>query len=232
MIDSLRAATHARRSTKDWAAGKSHGGAVLAIGLVAIGYLIGSIPLAYLAARWRGHDLLAEGPGGVSGSAAIERLGVVPGALAGLADALKPALAILIAQRLGSYELSAAAGIAAVVGHIWPVTLRFRGGRGVGPAGAALAALGVWQMALAFAGLVLGRYLIRDSAPGALLGFFATAVTMSLTGASIIGSLAAWILFGVLVTGRVLGFRKESTSGDSNLLALLVRRVLLDRDRR
>ena len=53
------------------------------------------------------------------------------------------------------------------------------------PLGAALAFLGVWQMALAFVGLVLGRVLLKDSAPGALVGFLATAVVMSFTGASV-----------------------------------------------
>ncbi len=203
-----------------------------AVLLILVGYLIGSIPIAYLAARLRGHDLLSEGGGGVSGSAAIERIGTIPGAAAGLADALKPTLVVLIAQRFGSYELSAVAATSAVVGHIWPITLRLRGGRGVGPAGAALAALGAWHMALAFAGLVLGRYLLRDSAPGALVGFFATAIVISVTGASVVLALTAWILLGVLVLGRILGFRKEESREDQSLPMQLLWRVLLDRDRR
>ncbi len=197
-----------------------------------LGYLIGSIPITYLAARLYGHDLLAEGSGGVSGSAAIERLGTLRGATIGFADALKPAIAILVAQRFLGYEASAAAGVAAVVGHIFPVTLRLRGGRGVGPAGVALAALGAWQMALAFAGLVLGRVLIKDSAPGAMMGFFATAIAMSLTGASVTATVTAWVLVAVLVVGRIFGYRKADTPGDVHLLTLLLRRVLLDRDRR
>ncbi len=205
---------------------------MLTVVLILVGHLIGSIPVAYLAARLRGHDLLSEGSGGVSGSAAIERIGTVPGAAAGLADALKPALAVLIAQRFGSYELSAAAAVAAVVGHVWPITLRLRGGRGVGPAGAALAALGAWHMALAFAGLVLGRYLLRDSAPGALVGFFATGIVISVTGASAVLALTAWILLGVLVLGRMLGYRKLDAREGESLPMLLLWRVLLDRDRR
>lgn len=205
---------------------------MLTLGLVVLGYLIGSIPITYLAARLYGHDLLAEGGGGVSGSAAIERLGNVRGAAIGFADALKPAVAILVAQRFLGYEASAAAGVAAVAGHIFPVTLRLRGGRGVGPAGVTLAALGAWQMALAFAGLVLGRVLIRDSAPGAILGFFATAIVMSLTGASVTATVTAWVLIGVLMVGRIFGYRKANAPGDVHPLTLLLRRVLLDRDRR
>ncbi|MBM4436849.1 MAG: glycerol-3-phosphate acyltransferase [Actinobacteria bacterium] len=195
------------------------------------GYLVGSIPITYLIARWRGHDLLTEGRGGVSGSTAMERIGVIPGAGAGLFDALKPGLVILLAQRVASYEVSAVAALAAVVGHIWPLTLRFRGGRGVGPAGAALAFLGVWQMALAFVGLVLGRVLLKDSAPGALVGFLATAVVMSFTGASVTAVLVAWMMFVVLVIGRVLGYRKSQPTAYASLASLMLWRVWFDRDR-
>ncbi len=198
--------------------------------LILIGYLIGSIPISYLAARLRGHDLLGEGAGGVSGSAAIERLGTVPGAAAGFVDALKPVLVVFIAQRFDTYEVSAAAGVATVAGHIWPVTLRFRGGRGIGPAGALLAAVGAWQMFLAFAGLVLGRFLIRDSAPGAIAGFFATAILLSLTGESLTIGVTAWVVVGVVVLGRLIGYRKVRADEDVGLFRLLARRLLLDRD--
>ena len=195
-----------------------------------LAYLIGSVPFAYLAGRLAGRDLLEEGSGGVSGSAAIERVGMVRGAMAGLADALKPTLAIFIAQRLATYEVSAVAGVLAVAGHVWPFTLRFRGGRGIGPAGGALAALGAWHMALAFAGLVLGKAILKDSAPGALIGFFATAIVLSLTGAAVTLSLAGWTLLGVLITARLVGYRKTSAPDDVSTATVLWRRFLLDRD--
>jgi glycerol-3-phosphate acyltransferase PlsY len=168
----------------------------------------------------------------VSGSAVGERVGPVQGAAAGFGDSLKPVLVVLVAQRLAGYEVAAMAGVATVVGHIWPITLRFRGGRGVAPAGAALAALGAWQMVLALAGLTLGKVLLKDSAPGALVGFVATAVTISLTSASLAVAVTAWVLLGVLVLGRLLGYRKLGAPRDASFTTVAFRRLLLDRDQR
>jgi hypothetical protein len=98
--------------------------------IILMAYVIGAIPIAYLVGRLSGHDLLKEGSGGVSGSAAIERLGLIRGSCAGFFDALKPVAVVLITQRISVYDVSAIAAVAAVVGHIWPVTLRFRGGSG------------------------------------------------------------------------------------------------------
>ena len=205
---------------------------MLAVVLVVGGYLIGSIPIAYLVGRFYGHNVLAEGGGGVSGAAVIERVGPIQGGIAGFGDSLKPVLVVLFVQPLAGYEVAAVAGVATVVGHIWPITLRFRGGRGVASAGATLAALGAWQMVLALAGLALARRLLKDSAPGALLGFFATALTMSLTGASLTASITAWVLLALLISGRLLGYRKDTAPPDASRTNVVLCRLLLDRDRR
>ena len=86
-------------------------------------------------------------------------------------------------------------------------------------------------MALAFAGMVLGKAIIKDSAPGALIGFFATAIVLSLTGAALTLSLAGWTLLGLLITARLVGFRKADAPEDISTATLLWRRFLLDRDR-
>ena len=85
-------------------------------------------------------------------------------------------------------------------------------------------------MCLAFAGLVLGRALLRDSAPGALVGFFATAVLLSLTGQSLTIGVTAWVVVGVVVLGRLIGYRKLRSEEDVGLARLMARRFLLDRD--
>ena len=77
--------------------------------IILMAYLIGSIPIAYLAGRLAGHNLLNEGSGGVSGSAAIERLGLVRGSCSGFCVSLKPVAVVLITQRHSVYDVPAIA---------------------------------------------------------------------------------------------------------------------------
>ena len=103
--------------------------------LIAFGYLLGSIPTSYLAGRLvRNIDLRQYGSGTVSGSMVYEHVGrwiVVP---VGLFDIAKGAFPAWLGLQLGLGEFaSLAAGTAAVIGHNWPVYLRFTGGRGLSP---------------------------------------------------------------------------------------------------
>ncbi|MGD9376142.1 MAG: glycerol-3-phosphate acyltransferase [Anaerolineae bacterium] len=108
---------------------------ILQIVLVLVGgYLLGSIPAAYVTGRWyKGLDLRRYGSGTVSGSMVFEhvaRWAVVP---VGLFDIGKAALPAWVALQLDlGLPVAAAAGMVAVVGHNWPIFLRFTGGRGLG----------------------------------------------------------------------------------------------------
>ncbi|MDE3156706.1 MAG: glycerol-3-phosphate 1-O-acyltransferase PlsY [Acidobacteriota bacterium] len=103
--------------------------------LVLTGYLLGSIPFAFLLGRAGGRDLRREGSGNL-GAANVFRTRGPSRALAVLAlDVSKGAAAVLLASRFtGADAAPAAAGVAAVLGHIYPVWLRFRGGKGVATA--------------------------------------------------------------------------------------------------
>lgn len=104
------------------------------IGLLSIiaSYLIGSIPTAYIMARLRkGMDIRGRDSGNVGAAAVVRQVGIWEGILVGLADIAKGAAAILIARALGlSQWWVMGAGLGALLGHIFPVYLRFRGGRG------------------------------------------------------------------------------------------------------
>jgi glycerol-3-phosphate acyltransferase PlsY len=100
--------------------------------IVILGYLLGSIPTGYIAGRiFRKVDIRRVGDGNMGAQNAFRQLGAKTGVVVGLIDAAKGALAILIAQAANLPQIAVLlAGAAAVIGHNWPVFLRFRGGRG------------------------------------------------------------------------------------------------------
>jgi len=100
--------------------------------IVVLGYLLGSIPTAYIAGRLlKGRDIRQMGDGNMGAQNAFRQLGAKTGVAVGIADAGKGALAILLAQATGLPQLAVLlAGAAAVFGHNWPVFIGFRGGRG------------------------------------------------------------------------------------------------------
>ncbi len=105
---------------------------VPALLFVAGGYLLGSIPTAYLLARWRrGVDIRQVGSGNVGGSNLRATVGLWATVTAGLIDIAKGALPPLVGESIGLSETTGIlAGLAAVVGHDWSLWLGFQGGRG------------------------------------------------------------------------------------------------------
>jgi len=100
--------------------------------IVILGYLLGSIPTGYIAGRiFKKVDIRRVGDGNMGAQNAFRQLGAWVGIAVGLIDAAKGALAIFIAQAANLPQITVLlAGAAAVIGHNWPVFLRFRGGRG------------------------------------------------------------------------------------------------------
>jgi glycerol-3-phosphate acyltransferase PlsY len=99
---------------------------------IVIGYLLGSIPTAYIVARLRkGIDIRTVGTGNMGGANVMREIGAREGIFVCLIDVLKGAGAILIAQTLNISELWLfGVGFAALLGHNFPVFAGFRGGRG------------------------------------------------------------------------------------------------------
>jgi glycerol-3-phosphate acyltransferase PlsY len=109
---------------------------------VIFGYLAGSVPFAFLLARRAGIDVRVVGSGNV-GAANVMRTTGTGRAVAVMAlDVAKGAVAVLLANlATGGAALAALSGAAAVVGHIYPVWLRFHGGKGVAVAAGVFAVL-------------------------------------------------------------------------------------------
>jgi glycerol-3-phosphate acyltransferase PlsY len=103
--------------------------------LIAAGYLCGSIPFGLLLARRAGVDVRRAGSGNVGATNVARTAGAWLGVVTLVADALKGALPAAAAAALtGEATTPAMTGVAAFLGHVFPVTLGFAGGKGVATA--------------------------------------------------------------------------------------------------
>src|SRR5579872_4891584 len=106
---------------------------------ILVAYALGSIPFALLLSRrWGARDLRRIGSGNLGAANVLRASGVTAGVLVAILDIAKGAASVFLASRLSPGPApaitAAAAGLAAIVGHIYPVWLRFRGGKGVATA--------------------------------------------------------------------------------------------------
>lgn len=172
------------------------------LGVVAVGYLLGSIPFAFLLSRrWAGLDIRKAGSGNVGAANVLRTTGVGAAIAVMLLDVAKGAGSVLVAERLTTSGTGpAAAGLAAIVGHIYPVWLRFRGGKGVATACGVFSVLtpaALGPSAALFVGAVwLTRYVSLGSVLATVaLGPVAYAMHASAAAVTCAGAAAAVIVF-------------------------------------
>jgi glycerol-3-phosphate acyltransferase PlsY len=116
-----------------------HSSVVLEIGVTGFGYLLGCLPVARLVAGRVGVDPTAAGSGNPGASNVYRTAGRRAGVLVLVGDMAKGAVAAGLGLAAGGRLLGLVAGLAAVIGHVLPVTRRFRGGKGVATAAGATA---------------------------------------------------------------------------------------------
>lgn len=110
---------------------------MLPVLIILLAYLIGSVPFGYLIVKSRGAgDIRETGSGGTGATNVTRRAGRAAGVMTLVLDAAKGAVAVALARWLLTTDFGvnwwvAAAGLAAVAGHVFPVWLGFRGGKGV-----------------------------------------------------------------------------------------------------
>jgi acyl phosphate:glycerol-3-phosphate acyltransferase len=120
------------------------------------GYLAGSVPFAFLLARRAGIDVRLAGSGNVGAANVMRTTGTGRAVTVMILDMAKGAVAVALASATpGGTAVAAASGAAAIVGHIYPVWLRFHGGKGV-----AVAAGVFTVLAPAAAGIAAGLFLV------------------------------------------------------------------------
>lgn len=142
---------------------------MLVLGIIAA-YLIGSVPFALLLARrWGGHDLHRVGSGNIGAANVLRASGVRAGIAVAMLDIGKGAMGVMLAGRLAGVDAGPLAGLAAVVGHIYPFWLRFRGGKGVATACGVFTVLAPLAVPPAFAAFILSIWATRYVSVGSVV---------------------------------------------------------------
>jgi len=173
--------------------------------MLVVGYLLGSIPFARLFTMRSGIDLFEVGTRNPGAANVFRKIDKRIGAAVFLADGLKGALPVFIANMMGApQDLWIIAGAAAVIGHWYPIFNRFKGGAGL--ATGAGVVLGLMPLA-GITGIVAGILMIawvKSSAHGALTGLIVILLLAIPFGyqwpAMVASSMLAAVLFAKAVT--------------------------------
>ena len=147
------------------------------------GYVCGTLPTGLILARIAGKgDIRAIGSGNIGATNVLRTGSKWLAALTLLGDAIKGTIAVLVAQRFGGPDAAVCAGLGAFLGHLFPVWLGFKGGKGIATYfGLALALVPL--AALAFTVLWLGcAFVTRYSSLSALIATLVTPVVMYMLG--------------------------------------------------
>jgi len=178
---------------------------------VVLGYLLGSIPSAYIATRIAtGKDIRQMGGGNVGGLNTLREVGAKPALAVGIVDLGKGAVAVAIAYWLldVSQLFVMLAGLAAVIGHMWMVFLKFSGGKGMLTAFGVIAVLmpvyGYWYGFLIFLAVIIIPFVItRNIALAMGIGIlFLPLIVWLITQSELATTLA--ITLGVLIAIKFL----------------------------
>ncbi|MGD0799133.1 MAG: glycerol-3-phosphate 1-O-acyltransferase PlsY [Acidobacteriaceae bacterium] len=164
---------------------------------ISIAYLLGSIPFGYLLVRiFRKEDIRAKGSGNI-GATNVARSGAKGLGIATLLLDLGKAYAgVVVEQHLvpGNYDVAVGAAVAAVVGHVFPVWLGFRGGKGVASALGVFLAL-TWPSAL---GIFLVFAVVFALTRYVSLASIAAAVSFPIFGFHFVQARTPMVVFGFL----------------------------------
>jgi acyl phosphate:glycerol-3-phosphate acyltransferase len=175
----------------------------LLVGALLFGYLCGSIPFGVIITRLAGtQDIRSVGSGNIGATNVLRTGRKALAAATLLGDMLKGTAAVLVVLCLFNRDLALVAGFGAFIGHLFPVWLRFKGGKGVATYIGILLGL-VWPMALAFCGIWLAVAAVtRYSSLSALIASLATPLLLWAFGAPHEATLFAVLTITLWITHR------------------------------
>jgi glycerol-3-phosphate acyltransferase PlsY len=205
--------------------------------LIIGGYLMGAIPTAYLAARWtRGIDLRQHGSGNVGGANLVKVGARWIAVIVGLFDTGKGMPAVAVAYLIGlSPAQQIVIGIAAVIGHNWPVYLRFSGGRGIATImGVALIVPVLngyipWSLIAFLVIMIVNVFTVRNIPVGIAICVAIMPIVSWAAGQPLEITLGFVAMFVIMVIRRLTP-RRTQASASVPTGELLLNRFLFDRD--
>ncbi|MCF8032792.1 MAG: glycerol-3-phosphate 1-O-acyltransferase PlsY [Desulfarculaceae bacterium] len=156
------------------------------LGLVLGGYLLGAVPFGLLVARFLGGvDPRQGGSGNIGATNVSRQAGRAAGVLTLVLDVAKGAVPTALALDLLNPAWAAAVGLAAFVGHCWPVYLRFKGGKGVATFLGALLGMAPWAALASGLVLILVAIISRHMSLGSMAGGVSSVFWLWLLGAPV-----------------------------------------------
>jgi glycerol-3-phosphate acyltransferase PlsY len=182
-----------------------------------IGYAFGSVPFAFILARRAGIDVRVAGSGNVGAANGLRTTGVPLGVLVMSLDMLKGAATVLLASSVeGTPSAMAAAGAAAVVGHIYPIWLRFHGGKGVA------VAAGVFGVLAPFATVAAAGVFLLVVWTSRVISLGSVVATVALPSAAVLSGSPTPVIAASFGSGALILFRHRAN----------LRRILRGTERR
>jgi glycerol-3-phosphate acyltransferase PlsY len=181
------------------------------------GYALGSVPFAFILARRAGIDVRVAGSGNVGAANVLRTTGMPLGVVVMALDILKGAATVLLASAVqGTPSAMAAAGAAAVVGHVYPVWLRFHGGKGVA------VAAGVFGVLAPVATVAAASVFLAVVWASRVISLGSVAATVTLPSAAFLSGAPGSVVAAAIGSGSLILFRHRAN----------LRRILSGTERR
>ncbi len=145
--------------------------AMVYIVMILMAYFIGNISPSTMLAKSKGLDIKKEGSGNAGTTNALRVMGAKAGVITLVVDVLKGVIAVIVPQILAGEECAMYCAVAVIIGHVWPVVYKFKGGKGVATTFGAILAinpvLGLWTLAVVVVTVLISKRMSAGSVMGA-----------------------------------------------------------------
>ncbi len=174
--------------------------------ILVLSYLIGSIPFGVVIARLKGVDLRRVGSGNIGATNVLRAMGRLPAFLALLGDFAKGIAAVFLGRVfLGDGLWQGGAGIMAIIGHNYPVFLRFKGGKGVATGFGVLSIYSPLSALITVTIWIITAVFTRYSSLASLLSYLSLPFTMA-----IVEGRGVRFLFSIAITIMIIWKHREN----------------------